>query len=193
MLARWLGPANVAAAVLLICLVPSLARFDAVSTTPTHRQAASVVMRMAQAHLCTPAGGGPALTHADRGTSSAHPRVVPALLSRHISGCHAHRRNVGIAGFEPTAPWTQTRCSTKLSYIPEVHPPPLRGGCIPRTPCLLIKGAGSSTPVAGVAAGVSLSTVEFSRFRPRTMIRDCAGAEGLEPPTGRFGDGCSSS
>ena len=31
---------------------------------------------------------------------------------------HPHKKMVGAAGFEPATPWSQTRCSTKLSYVP---------------------------------------------------------------------------
>ena len=29
-----------------------------------------------------------------------------------------YTRMVGVAGFEPATPWSQTKCSTKLSYFP---------------------------------------------------------------------------
>ena len=33
---------------------------------------------------------------------------------------------VGVAGFEPAAPWSQTRCATKLRYTPNLRPwPPI--------------------------------------------------------------------
>lgn len=31
-------------------------------------------------------------------------------------------RKIGISGFEPKTPWTQTKCSAKLSYIPWLLP-----------------------------------------------------------------------
>lgn len=40
------------------------------------------------------------------------PRVVTRNTSRSCACI------VGMAGFEPATPWSQTRCATKLRYIP---------------------------------------------------------------------------
>ena len=42
---------------------------------------------------------------------------------------------VGKTGFEPATPWSQTRCSTKLSHFPNFYGAPKRS----RTPNLLIR------------------------------------------------------
>lgn len=41
------------------------------------------------------------------------PLVLPTIRER--------PGHIGMTGFEPTTPWTQTKCSAKLSYIPFLH------------------------------------------------------------------------
>ena len=36
-------------------------------------------------------------------------------------GMYIFKRMIGMTGFEPTTPWSQTKCSTKLSYIPYLN------------------------------------------------------------------------
>src|SRR5699024_7372377 len=39
-------------------------------------------------------------------------------MNRTLSPAELRRHQVGKTGFEPATPWSQTKCSTKLSYFP---------------------------------------------------------------------------
>ena len=41
-------------------------------------------------------------------------------MNRTLSPAELRRHVIGKTGFEPTTPWSQTKCSTKLSYFPVI-------------------------------------------------------------------------
>ena len=49
-------------------------------------------------------------------SSSAGTNNQPRVVTRNTSRSRACI--VGMAGFEPATPWSQTRCATKLRHIP---------------------------------------------------------------------------
>ena len=46
--------------------------------------------------------------------------LTPALEGRCSIQLSYERKMVGVAGFEPAALWSQTRCATKLRYTPSL-------------------------------------------------------------------------
>ncbi len=53
-------------------------------------------------------------------TSSAwKAEVLPLNYTRIFNVRHLTLQMVGKTGFEPATPWSQTKCSAKLSYFPQ--------------------------------------------------------------------------
>ena len=47
--------------------------------------------------------------------------ILPLNYTRKATPLVCIMKGIGVTGFEPATPWSQTRCSTKLSHTPVLH------------------------------------------------------------------------